>query len=337
VSDWALESDLERSLQAAHETRARIGRFVRHTPLLELERPVGATDCSSRASSEPPRRALKLETLQHTGSFKIRGAAAAITAAPRPRALIAASTGNHGLAVAALARSFHLPCRVFVPAAAAGAKLALLRASGVELIAIDGDPLLAELAAREAAERSPGTLLVAPYNDPQVILGQATLGLELLEDLPEAPDAIFVAVGGGGLISGIALATRARWPHCRLVGCLPEASAAMGDAVAAGHVVPSPLGPTLADATAGNIEDASITVAICAALVDEFVLIGEAEIAAAMRAALLEHHLVIEGAAALALAAALRTPSPQSGAGRQRQLVVLGGGNVGAETLRAIL
>jgi threonine dehydratase len=221
-------------------------------------------------------------------------------------------------------------CRIFVPATAAPAKLARLRDTGVDVVEEDGDPLRAELAARAFAESS-GALLVAPYNDPQVILGAASVGLELLEDLPEPPDGLFVAVGGGGLISGIALAVRTRWPRCTIVGCLPEASPAMRDAVAAGRVVDSPVLPTLADATAGNIEEGSITVAICAALLDRFELISEAEIAAAMRAALLEHHLVIEGAAALALAASLRSND------FDRHVVVLSGANVGVQTLRAIL
>jgi threonine dehydratase len=317
--DWVLERDLDRSVAAARETRERIAPFVRATPLVELDAVAGTT------------RLLKLETLQRTGSFKIRGAAAALTAGERPRAVVAASTGNHGLAVASVAAALGLPCRVFVPASAAPAKLARLRMSGAELVEVEGEPLLAELAAREAAEQAPGTLLVPPYNDARVILGQATLGLELLDELADPPDALFVAVGGGGLISGVALAVRSRWPRCRIVGCLPAASPAMAAAVAAGRVVAAPLRPTLSDATAGGIEPGAITVAICAALVDEFAEIEEAEIAAAMRAALLEHGLAIEGAAALALAASLA-----DGSGR-RHLIVLGGGNVGAETLRKIL
>jgi threonine dehydratase len=221
---------------------------------------------------------------------------------------------------------------VFVPAAAAPAKLARLRAAaGVEVVEVEGDPLGAELAAREAAAGERGTLLVPPYNDANVVLGQATLGLELLDQLASAPDALFAAVGGGGLISGIALAVRARWPRCRIVGCMPAASPAMAAAVAAGRVVAAPLEPTLSDATAGGIEDGAITVAICAALVDEFALIGEEEIGAAMRLALLEHSLAIEGASAVALAASLR------GRSGRHHLVVLGGGNVGAETLRKVL
>jgi threonine dehydratase len=323
VIDWALERDLERSFDAALATRGRIAPYVRHTPLVELDTP-------SQAQGGLRARMLKLETLQRTGSFKIRGAASAVTAGTAPVEIVAASTGNHGLAVAALARSLGVRCRVFVPATAAPAKLARLRESGVELVEQDGDPLHAELAARAFAESS-GALLVAPYNDAQVILGAATLGLELLEEVREPPDALFVAVGGGGLIGGIALTVRTRWPRCTIVGCLPEASPAMRDAVAAGRVVQSPVLPTLADATAGNIEEGSITVTICAALIDRFELISEAEIAAAMRAALLEHHLVVEGAAALALAASLRSSE------FERHVVVLGGANVGEETLRAIL
>jgi threonine dehydratase len=317
VIDWQLERDPERSFRAAVDTRERIAGFVRPTPLLR---------------SDDGRLLLKLESLQRTGSFKVRGAASAITAGRPPRGIVAASTGNHGLAVAAIARALEIPCRIFVPATAAAAKLARLRQAGAELIGVDGDPLRAELAAREACDAREGLLLVPPYNDPHVVLGQATLGLELLEELGTgAPDALFAAVGGGGLIAGLALALRARWPHCRLVGCLPAASPAMAEAVAAGVVVDSPLQATLADATAGNIEPATITLPICAALVDEWQLIEEAEIAAAMRSALLEHHLAIEGAAAVALAASLRRDDGE------RHLVVLGGGNVGAQTLRTVV
>jgi threonine dehydratase len=321
VIDWALESDLDRSADAARATRARIASFVRQTPLLEADPRPGC-----RVT-----RLLKPETLQRTGSFKVRGAWAAITAAARPREIVAASTGNHGLAVAAVARALELPFRIFVPASASAAKLARLHDAGAEPIAVAGDPLAAELHARSAAAGSPGALFVSPYNDAEVVLGQASVGLELLEDLAEPPDALFVAVGGGGLISGVALAVRARWPRCRIVGCLPVASPAMADAIAAGRVVQSPVLPTLADATAGNIEPDAITVPICAALVDELVLLEEEELAMAMAVALCELHLVIEGAAALALAASLRERD------RARHVVVLGGAGVGLEALRALL
>lgn len=319
-----LERDLDRAQAAARATRAQIARFVRTTPLLELD-----------GDGDGVARSLKLETLQRTGSFKVRGAAAALCAGSGARAVVAASTGNHGLAVAAVAAALGLPCRVFVPASAAPAKLARLRAAaGVEVALVEGDPLLAELAARDAARREPATLLVPPYNDERVVLGQATVGLELLEQVSRPPDALFVAVGGGGLVAGIALAVRSRWPDCRIVGCVPAASPAMAAAVAAGgRIVEAPLEPTLSDATAGGIEEGAITVAICAALVDEFMLVDEAEIAAAMARALLRHALAIEGAAAVALAASLRA----GGALGAAHVVVLGGGNVGAETLRKIL
>ena len=127
VIDWPLERDLERSFAAARDTRERIAPFVRHTPLLEVD------------ATGHPRRLLKLESLQHTGSFKIRGAASAISAGPRPRELVAASTGNHGLAVAAVAARLGLPCRVYVPAGAARAKLRRLREAGVELVEVDSN------------------------------------------------------------------------------------------------------------------------------------------------------------------------------------------------------
>jgi threonine dehydratase len=316
VIDWALESDLERSLAAAHATRARIAPHVVRTPLV---------------ASADGRRLLKLETLQRTGSFKVRGAAAAITAADAPSEVVAASTGNHGLAVATVARALGLACRVFVPAAARPVKLARLRQTGARLELVDGDPLEAELQARAQAQRTPGAVLVPPYNDPEVVLGQASIGLELLEDAGAPPRALYAGVGGGGLIAGIALAVRARWPQCRIVGCLPAASPAMRDAIAAGDAVASPVAPTLADATAGNIEPGALTIAICAALVDELLVIEEREIADAMRAAVWEERLVIEGGAALALAGSLRGAQPGP------QIVVLSGGAVDRQTLLGVL
>ncbi|MGH2852089.1 MAG: pyridoxal-phosphate dependent enzyme, partial [Solirubrobacteraceae bacterium] len=294
--DWALEADLERSHAAAVRTRARICGLVRRTPL-------------AIALDGPVTRLLKLETLQRSGSFKVRGAAAAITAAERPREIVAASTGNHALAVATIARELGIPCRIYVPSGVQPVKLERLEAAGIEPHPVEGDPLAAELAAREVAARSPGALLVPPYNDPEVVLGQAGIGLELLDEVSEPPDALFAAVGGGGLIGGLAIALRARWPSCAIVGCVPAASPAMRDAVAAGEVVDSPVTPTLADATAGNIEPGSITVALCSAFVDQWLVIEEDEIAAAMRGALLDLHLVVEGAAALALAGSLRHPA----------------------------
>jgi threonine dehydratase len=314
VSAWPLESDLGRSHEAALEARERIRPWVRETPLIEAA----------------PGLRLKLETLQRTGSFKVRGAASALSGGhlAGARSVIAASTGNHGLAVAHIASELGMSCRVFVPSSASGFKLARLRAAGVELVEVPGDPLRAELAAREEAAAS-GALFVSPYNDPLVVLGQASIGLELLEQLGEEPQALFVAVGGGGLISGIALAVRAHWPRTRIV-----ASPAMADAVAAGgRVVASRLEDTLSDATAGGIEEGSITVAIATALVDDWLSITEAEIAAAMRIALLDYHVAAEGASGLALAGALR----HVGAGGGLRVAVLGGANAGASALEAIL
>lgn len=168
--DWPLESDLRRTSAAARGTRERIAPHIRRTPLVQS----GGL-------------ALKLESLQRAGSFKVRGAAAAITAAHSPREIVAASTGNHGLAVAAIAGELGIPCRVFAPAGAAASKLARLQAAGVAVTLVDGDPLAAELAAREAAATTPGALLVPPYNDPHVILGAASVGLELLEQAQRPP------------------------------------------------------------------------------------------------------------------------------------------------------
>jgi threonine dehydratase len=314
VSAPALESDLARALAAARATRERIAPYVVHTPI-----------------ARSGRRLLKLETLQRGGSFKVRGAAAAITAAPGARQIVAASTGNHALAVAMVAGELGIPCRIFAPSAASPAKLERLRCAGIAPTLTGGDPLAAELAAREDAARSPGAVFVSPYNDRDVVLGQASVGLELVEQADRPPDALFVPVGGGGLISGIALAVREAWPDTAIVGCVPAASPARADAVAAGRVVDSALAPTLSDATAGNIEQDSITVPICSLLVDEWVVLEEDEIAEAMRLAVRELHLVVEGAGALALAASARRPDGG------RHALVLSGAGVAEDALRALL
>ena len=264
VIDWALERDLERS------ARGRARRRARGSPPSSARR-----RSRSLRRRRPTCRLLKLETLQRTGSFKVRGAAAAITAGERPREIVAASTGNHGLAVAAVARALGHPVpRSSSRPAPRPAKLARLRAAGVEPHAVDGRP--ARRRARRARRRRsarPGALLVSPYNDPEVVLGQASDRARAARGAREPPDALFAPVGGGGLIGGHrARGARALAAHAAIVGCVPAASPAMARRGRGGPRRRLAGAPTLADATAGNIEPGSITVPICAALVDELVL-----------------------------------------------------------------
>ncbi|AHG92227.1 Pyridoxal-5'-phosphate-dependent protein beta subunit (plasmid) [Gemmatirosa kalamazoonensis] len=171
---------------------------------------------------------------------------------------------------------------------------------------------------------------MSPYNDPDVVAGQGTLGIELLEQLPEL-DSIYVAVGGGGLAAGVAAAVKAARPDVRVVGCWPEHATAMLASIRAGHVVEVEEEPTLSDGTAGNLEPGAITVPLCAALIDDHVTVSEAEIADAMREVALGDHMVVEGAAGVAVAAWRKTPA------RGPSIIILCGGNLGAELLARTL
>jgi threonine dehydratase len=196
----------------------------------------------------------------------------------------------------------------------------------VELIGDDSDDAEAEARRRDDAGHA---IYVPPYNDPDVIAGQATVAVEILEDWPEA-DTIVVPIGGGGLIAGIGLWAKAMKPDLRLIGVQPAASPPMFAYFQTGSTEPMPIAPTIADGVAGNIERASITWKLCKRLVDEVVVVEEDAIADALRWALEVPHILLEGSAALGIAA-LR-PGIVDVTGR-RVAVVLTGRNVTADAL----
>ena len=281
---------------------------------------------------------LKLELLQPTGAFKIRGAfnKVALIAAETPDArLVTASTGNHGIAVASAAAHHGMRLTVLVPASASPAKLERLRALEsdrcvVEVFGREYDDV--EFEARRRDDEGIATY-VEPYGDPDVIAAQATVAVEVLEDWPEC-DAFVVPIGGGGLIAGIGLWAKAVRPGLRLVGVQPTASPPMYAYFETGSTKPVPIAPTLADGVSGNIERTSITWKMCRQLVDEVVVIDEERIADAMAWALQVHHLAVEGSAALAIAA-LR--GRLGGLAGRHVTAVLTGRNVDVATLRAVL
>jgi threonine dehydratase len=174
---------------------------------------------------------------------------------------------------------------------------------------------------------------VSPYNDPEVIAGQGTCGIEIAAALPQA-DTVYVAVGGGGLIGGVASVLKTGNPAIRIVGCQPEASAVMAHSVAAGRILEESSAPTLSDGTAGGIEQGAITFGLCSHLVDEFVIVSEAEIAAAMAQFIDYEHQLIEGAAGVAVASMMKQASALGG---QEVVVLICGGNVSRDTLKRIL
>jgi threonine dehydratase len=248
-----------------------------------------------------PNALLKVETLQPTGSFKVRGALAALAAAAPERPVVTVSAGNHGLGLAHAAALLHRAATVVVPETASRAKIERLRGFGVELV-LHGDGYDAA-EAHALALADAGALFVSPYNDPHVIAGQRTLAVELGEQV-DGPMTVVVPVGGGGLLAGVALWAADR-ADVRVVGVEAAASRSLSAAVAAGTVVDVAVEPTLADGMAGGLEKGSVTVPIAAERVDAFVAVGEAELRAGMRSLALDHGLVVEGAGAAAPAAVL--------------------------------
>jgi threonine dehydratase len=281
---------------------------------------------------------LKLEMLQPTGSFKTRGAhnkVALIAAQQADAELVTASSGNHGIAVATAAARHGMRLTVLVGASVSPAKLERLRALEsdicvVEVFGRDSDDAEGEARRRDSEGIA---IYVPPYNDPDVVAGQGTIGAEILDDWP-ACDALVVPIGGGGLIAGIGLWAKAVKPGLRLVGVQPSASPPMYAYLESGSTKPMPIAPTLADGVAGNIERDSITWKMCRQLVDEVVLVDEDQIARAMRWAVEAHHLMVEGSGALGIAA-LR--SGLGGMAGRRVAVVVTGRNVDAGTLGAVL
>ena len=281
---------------------------------------------------------LKCENLQRTGSFKMRGALNKIlwlAADVRERGIVAASTGNHGAAIGEALRLVGGRGTVVVSHTAAPYKVQRLRDTGLRVVVDDGDALSAERTARAMAERE-GLVYVSPYNDMQVVAGQGTVGVELAEQIPGLRY-VFVPVGGGGLVSGVAAALKTRVPSVRVVACWPQHAPSMYAAMRAGRAIDVAEQPTISDATAGGIENDAITIALCAALIDDCVLVPEHAIVEAMRDVLLRDHLVIEGAAGVAVAGFRQYARTHSMDPEHKAAIILCGGQVASATLTHVL
>jgi len=267
---------------------------------------------------------MKCENLQNTGSFKWRGALSKLSALPRESNIVTASTGNHGLGVANAGALYGHNVKVFIPKSAATQKKDKLIALGVDLVQVDGDSLAAEMAGKQYAEEN-GFVWVSPYNDPDVIAGQGTIGLEILNQIDHL-ERLYITVGGGGLISGIASYVKKHSPHTEIIGCQPVNSPEMYLSQLAGHVVMAQEElPTLSDGSAGPLEENSITFGLCRSLVDRYILISEDDIRKAIKDVYQEHQMIIEGAAGVAYAAARYDDERNKS---DNVVVVLCGGNI---------
>ncbi len=278
---------------------------------------------------------MKLENLQLTGSFKLRGAfnkLLTMTDEERSGGGVAASSGNHGAAIAHAMAKLGVNGVIFVPEKTSSAKVDAIRRYGGEVRFFGTDGLDTEQHARQYAAEH-GMSYLSPYNDAAVIAGQGTCGVEIARHLPDI-DAIHIAVGGGGLISGVGTFLKTVNRKISIVSCQPVASPVMTESVRAGRVIEFPSRPTLSDGTAGGVEADTITFEICRDIIDDYITVPEDEIAKAMRAFIDSHHLLIEGAAGVALAGLLGHDGKYAG---KNIVVLICGGNISRDTLRQVI
>lgn len=276
----------------------------------------------------------KLENIQKTGSFKLRGATnRLLTLSDEQRSLgcVAASSGNHGAAVARAMQQLGVTGVIFVPEQTSSAKVEKIKRYGGDVRFFGTDGLDTEQHAREYAE-SHGMFYLSPYNDEEVIAGQGTCGLEIVSEMPDV-DAVFIAVGGGGLIGGAASVLKAHNPDIEIYGCQPLASPVMTRSIEAGEILDLPSEPTLSDGTAGGIEAGAVTFPLNQAVVDDWVVVDEQQIIEAMQAFMSGEEDVIEGAAGVAVAGLLARGDAVKG---QKVVVVICGGNISAEMLMSV-
>ena len=313
-------------MRAAIENAASaIAPFVRRTPCRS------SAALSERVGGDVH---LKLENVQETGSFKLRGVinkVLSLTADQSSRLLVAASTGNHGMAFAHAVDLFDLKGRLFIPRTASQVKVDLLRGTGIPFEMVGENCIEAEGQAHEFA-RTGDHVWISPYNDLEVVHGQGTVAVELMDQL-DGVDAVLVPVGGGGLISGIAAYLKAVEPTIQVIGCQPRNSCVMYQSVEAGKIVEAEETPTISDGTAGGVEEGSVTFDLCRRFVDDFILLDEAEIERAICFLYENEATAVEGAAALAAAAVMSGRRRFAG---RRVVAVLSGSRLDPKILRRL-
>jgi len=278
---------------------------------------------------------LKLENLQVTGSFKARGSLnrmLSLTNEEKSHGVVTASTGNHGAGVANAAQRLGIKALIFVHETASPAKIENIRRFGCDVRYFGQEAGATELHARAYAD-SHGMPFISAYNDPLVIAGQGTIGAEIARQLATT-DVVLAAVGGGGLLSGIIGFLKTVNPKLCATGASAKNSRAMAASIRAGRIIETEHLPTLSDGTSGGLEPGSITFELCQALVDDWVDVPEEEIRSALRLFIESHHMLCEGAAAVAVAGLLRAKQRVRG---KTVVVVISGANISAERLKEAL
>ncbi len=296
----------------------RIRSFIRETPFIHS--PILSNLCGCNVF-------LKLESEQITGSFKARGAFNKLLSLSKgKKKVITASTGNHGFAVGYSAKVLGFESTVVVPFNISDFKLEKLKEFGIEFEYYGDDCVEAEYFAKRKAEDE-GLTYISPYNDIQIIAGQGTAGLEIKNQI-KGIDSVLVPVGGGGLISGISVFLKSNDNNIKIFGCLPENSPVMKASIKYGRIINMKTEKTISDATAGGIEEGSITLEICKKYVDGFFLVSEEEIEDAIFLIYENHNKMIEGAGALPLASLFKFKKHFKD---QNVILVLSGSNIDEE------
>ena len=313
--------DLKESCQTAYNN---IKKHIVKTPLIHSK------NLSSISNTNV---FLKLENFQHTGSFKLRGAMNKILNLPdKSISVVAASSGNHGAAVAYSLRNLKMKGLVYVPENAVPSKVELIKKYGVEVRYSGNDCLIAESSAISYAEEN-NLSFVSPYNDIDVISGQGTIGVEMINQMKDL-DVVFITVGGGGLISGVGGYLKSINSNIKIIGCSPENSPVMKISLNKGKIIEFESLPTLSEGSAGGIERDSITYNFCEEFIDDFYLVSEEEIVENIKFFIANEKLLIEGAAAVSVAAFLKNKKLFKG---MNVGIVICGGNIGNDTLKSIL
>jgi len=309
----------------ALEAEARIRPHVLETPLRRSDYLSDAYEADVY---------LKLENLQLTGSFKVRGAfnkLLTLDEDERVRGVVAASTGNHGLAMAYAMKHLAVAGIVFVPEGAAATKVENIRRYGAAVRFHGSEGGATERFARSYAAEH-GMVYVSPYNDWDVVAGQATVGVEIARQLEDV-DVVVASLGGGGLIGGVAGYLKAAGRAKCVIAVSPRNSKSMMESVKVGHVIDTEHLPTLSDATAGGVDHDTITFDLCRQNVDDFVDVDEVAIRTAMRDVIEREHMLVEGSAGVAVAGLAET-SDLSG---RKIVVVLCGANIDPSKLKEAL
>ena len=301
----------------------RIRKFIRETPLDYSPYLSRIGNCNVY---------LKLENLQLTGSFKIRGAMNKILSFDDKQEFITASSGNHGIAVAYTLNQLNLRGSIYLPEYTSTSKKEALNEYDVCINYFGKDCVQTENFAKEKAKEK-NLEYISPYNDLKIIGGQATIGLELENQL-DSIESVLVPVGGGGLISGIAGYLKTSNKDIKIIGCQPSNSSVMFESIKAGHIVEKESEDTISDGTAGGIEEDSITFDICNKYVDDFIIVEEDEIKKGILLALEKHSLLIEGAAALSIASFINKKDEFKG---KNVILVLSGSRISLGRLKELM